>query len=712
MRSDCAVCRAEGFEAQAQVEVVVGSQRVLAILHRVDGEWLGQDEAALSDAAWHHLQVNDGDPVYVRHPRLPESLGHLRAKVYGQRLDQAAMRALIQDICQGLWSELHLAAFVTACAGGRLDHEETVALTRAMIDAGDRLLWQVSPVMDKHCVGGLPGNRTTLVVVPIVTACGVLMPKTSSRAITSPAGTADAMETLAPVALDAAAMRRVVEREGGCIVWGAAAKLSPADDMLIRVERPLDLDSEAQLVASVLSKKAAAGSDRVLIDLPVGPTAKVRSPAAAASLAAALVSVGEAIGLEIRTMVTDGSQPVGRGIGPALEALDVLAVLERRPDAPQDLRTRSLLLAGVLLEMAHKATPGDGMEMARSALDDGRALAKFISICEAQGGMRVPPRAPHWQPVCSTADGRVVSIDNRRLARAAKLAGAPRDAAAGATLHVRIGERVQTGQPLFTMHAQSPGELAYALDYVRAQAPMLAIEALGLIPCPGSAQQQRLGRLAGRLQGPERIDLPVGALEARLAAIVAKHHDAIAQHEESFEAPAMSHGGAAEVEEIGQERAFTSAGLALDPELVGPACLSRMDAVADAGIECFHGNARIGRQARDDFRIGDLPHIAGGLQIESQRLEIGRRGRVGRDALQRIARGLEVRKGRGRLAAAARQQAGAAGHGQAGDGNDDQSSHVSGAPGSQPSQRMCGASSSSASSSSASWDGSPRRRRR
>jgi len=476
MHRDCAVCRAEGFEAQAQVEVVANGHEVLAILHRVEADWLCADEVALSDAAWNLLELQGGEAVIVRHAAPLESLKFLRAKVYGRKLDYASMRALIDDVGHGRVSDLHLAAFVTACAGGRLDQEETVALTRAMVDVGERIRWPLSPVMDKHCVGGLPGNRTTMIVVPIVAACGVVMPKTSSRAITSPAGTADAMETLAPVNLDVAAMRRVVEREGGFIAWGGAARLSPADDMLIRVERPLDLDSEAQLVASVLSKKLAAGSERVVIDIPVGPTAKVRGSAAAQSLAASLTDVGAAVGLQVRVIQSDGRQPVGRGIGPALEAMDVMAVLQRRADAPQDLRERALVLAGAVLEMAGRAAAGTGVTLAAYTLDSGRALSKFVAICEAQGGMREPPRAPFQRAVPAHGDGRVGAIDNRRLARAAKLAGAPQDAAAGAMIHVRLGDSVITGQPLFTLHAQAPGELAYALAYVDAQSPIVEID--------------------------------------------------------------------------------------------------------------------------------------------------------------------------------------------------------------------------------------------
>jgi thymidine phosphorylase len=476
MRSDNHVCRSEGFEAQTQVEVIAHGQHLLAILNHVSGDWLGRDEIALSDVAWATLGVADGEEVEVRHPPVLESLKHLRAKVHGGRLGYGALRALMEDVSHGRISDIHLASFVTLCAGGGLDFEETVSLTRAMVDVGERIDWASGPVMDKHCIGGLPGNRTTLLVVPIVAACGVTMPKTSSRAITSAAGTADAMEALAPVALDLAAMRRVVEREGGCIVWGGHTRISPADDMLIRVERPLNIDSDGLLIASILSKKAAVGSQRVLIDLPVGPQTKVRSATAADGLSQSLVAVGAALGLQVRTVLTDGTQPVGRGIGPALEAMDVMAVLERTAQAPADLRERALLLAGLVLEMAGKAAPGTGQTLAREVLDDGRALGKFIAICEAQGGLRIPPRAAHAHRVTAPASGVVSAIDTRLVARAAKLAGAPRDPAAGATMHVRLGDRVELGQPLFTLHAESLGALRYAASFTRAQWPVVHVD--------------------------------------------------------------------------------------------------------------------------------------------------------------------------------------------------------------------------------------------
>lgn len=476
MRSDCHVCRSEGFQAQARVKVELGDRSIVATLDVITTDLLAPGEAGLSESAWELLEAREGSRIALSHAEPLDSLGCVRAKIYGKQLDAAAMRSIMRDVAERRYSDVHLSSFITSCAGDRLNLQEVIDLTHAMIEVGEKLEWGHTPIVDKHCVGGLPGNRTTLLVVPIVAAFGLTMPKTSSRAITSPAGTADTMEALAPVDLDISAMRRVVEREGGCIVWGGSVRLSPADDILIRVERALDLDSEGQLIASVLSKKAAAGSSHVVIDIPVGPTAKVRSIEAADTLSGHLVEVGRAVGLKVHAVITDGSQPVGRGVGPALEAADVLSVLRGEATAPADLRERGVLLAGRVLELASDVAEGEGQQLAEAILDSGRAWSKFQAICEAQGGMRVPPRAKFRQEVSAAREGSVRSIDNRRLARVAKLAGAPKAAAAGLELHTPVGARVEAGQPLFTVCAETPGELSYALGYVGAQPEIVRVE--------------------------------------------------------------------------------------------------------------------------------------------------------------------------------------------------------------------------------------------
>ncbi|ARP83664.1 thymidine phosphorylase [Bordetella genomosp. 8] len=477
MRADCHVCRAEGLSSRSQVLITSGGRAVQAMLYQIDSELLAPDEVALSEDAWDALGIRDGDGVRVSHAPVVESLAGVRQRIHGRRLSAADLSAIVRDVASGRYTDVQLAAFLTATATLPMSIDETIFLTRAMVEVGDRMHWRSPIVVDKHCVGGLPGNRTTPLVVAIAAANGLVMPKTSSRAITSPAGTADTMETLAPVELSLEQLQKVVETEGGCIAWGGAVRLSPADDIFVRVERELDIDTEGQLIASVLSKKIAAGATHVVIDIPIGPTAKIRSREAAERLAAHLGQTAAHFGLALRCLYTDGSQPVGRGIGPALEARDVLAVLRNDADQPRDLRERAVTVAGAVLEMGNAAQPGLGAAMAMQTLDSGRAWEKFERICAAQGGLREPPRAAHVQPLLTLQAGRVTHIDNRKLSRLAKLAGAPERPAAGVSLQVRLGDEVARGQPWLFLHAESPGELAYALDYARHAGDILTIEA-------------------------------------------------------------------------------------------------------------------------------------------------------------------------------------------------------------------------------------------
>jgi thymidine phosphorylase len=166
---------------------------------------------------------------------------------------------------------------------------------------------------------------------------------------------------------------------------------------------------------------------------------------------------------------------VGRGVGPALEARDVLAVLRGEAGAPRDLRERALVLSGRVLELSPRVEAGRGEDLARALLDDGRAWRKLEAICDAQGGRREPPRAGHVHEVTADRPGVVAGLDCRRFARIAKLAGAPEAKAAGVDLLVVRGQGVEPGQPLYAIHAETPGELEYALAYARSQGDILDV---------------------------------------------------------------------------------------------------------------------------------------------------------------------------------------------------------------------------------------------
>lgn len=467
LNRECELYRAEGFQALAKVEVSVDSRRILATLNVVDdAQIVGCGELGLSEDAFAQLGAEAGQPVAVSQAEPPGSIPALRRKIVGERLGREDFRAIVRDIAEHRYSKIELTAFVVSTNQGELDREEVYFLSDAMAAIGRRLDWRERPVVDKHCIGGIPGNRTSMLVVPIVAAHGMLCPKTSSRAITSPAGTADTMEVLAGVELAFERMSEIVREHRGCLAWGGTAELSPADDVLLSVERPLAIDSPGQMVASILSKKVSAGSTHLVLDIPVGPTAKVRSMPEAQRLRKLFEFVGGRMNLSIDVLITDGRQPIGRGIGPMLEARDVMRVLENDPRAPIDLRQKSLRLAGRMLEFDPDVRGGDGFAIARDILDSGRALAKMQAIIDAQGRRPFDHNAPQLAglsfEVAAFGDGVVTAIDNFQLARIARLAGAPKVQGAGVDLLRKLGEPVLCGEPLYRVHAAFAADLEFA----------------------------------------------------------------------------------------------------------------------------------------------------------------------------------------------------------------------------------------------------------
>lgn len=475
IRRDNYICRSEGFEARSRIRITYKDKSIIATLNIVTSNLLRLDEAGLSEYAWSELGANEGDLIGLSHAEQLTSMDFVRCKIYGEVFSKCQLETIVKDIVAGKLSDIEISSFLTACVGDNLSFKEVSYLTQAMLDVGSRINWGKDLIVDKHCVGGIPGNRTTPIVVPIVAAFGLTIPKTSSRAITSPAGTADVMATLTQVDLDFATVKKVVEKENACIVWGDAAALSPADDILIHVERVLNLDSRNQMVASVLSKKVAAGSTHVLIDVPMGPHAKVKTLRGKAILTKLLQYTSERLGIVVKTIFTDGTLPVGHGIGPALEAFDVLAVLQNSKDAPQDLRERALTLAGGVLEFSPHVRKKSGRKIAEELLTSGQAWRKFQSICMAQGGLFEPPRAKYTRTYGASKAGKIVGVDCKRVAKLAKLAGAPNAKAAGVYLQAAIGERVEWGQPLLTVHAESPVELDYAFNYLQANESIMHI---------------------------------------------------------------------------------------------------------------------------------------------------------------------------------------------------------------------------------------------
>ncbi|HII29966.1 AMP phosphorylase [Candidatus Woesearchaeota archaeon CG08_land_8_20_14_0_20_47_9] len=446
-------------------------KRITAIVDIVHSKLLPTGYIGMFDEPLKKLGGREGDLVEVSPESKPASIGYIKKKLDGKRLNEKEISTIVADISEDRLSETEASCFVSACYCNRLSMNEIVWLTRAMVESGEVLRINRTPIVDLHCVGGVPGNRTTMIVVPIIAAAGLTVPKTSSRAITSPAGTADTMEVLAPVDVSMRKLEAVVKRTGGCITWGGAINLAPADDKIIRVEHSLNIDAEGQMLASVMAKKHSVRASHLLLDIPIGPNSKVCSRKAGLHLKRQFEEVARRLGMRIRVVFSDGSQPIGNGIGAALEARDSLMVLQNSGDAPPDLREKSLMLAGQILEFVGHAKHGKGALLAREILESGRAYRKLVQIIKAQGGRTFTYKrvklGSFKRGISAARSGRVKAINNQTMTRIAKAAGAPRDAEAGLYLFRHVNSKVNKGETLYSIYANSSDKLRFATRIAR-----------------------------------------------------------------------------------------------------------------------------------------------------------------------------------------------------------------------------------------------------
>ena len=407
----------------------------------------------------------------------PASLCFIKKIMDKEKLTEDQIRSIVQDIVDNNLSDIEISAYVTASYIHNMDSQETEWLTKSMIETGERIHFDTHPIMDKHSIGGVPGNKVSLLIVPIVAAAGLLIPKTSSRAITGAGGTADLMEILAPVEFSGDEIKEITEKVGGVIVWGGATNIAPADDKLIKAEYALSIDPYSQMLASIMAKKGAVGADSVVVDMPVGPGTKLATPEAGRTLAKDLIDLGERLNIRVECAMTFGGSPVGRTIGPALEVREALTVLENK-GGPNSLKEKSLSLAGILLEMGGVAGRGDGYKSAEDILTSGKAHKKLMEIIEAQGGNpQIKSEeivvGDKCEDIVAPAGGYIVAFFNKRLVELARMAGAPSDKKAGVLIHRKMGERVKKGEPLITICSSSDWELESAVKDAKRQMPIV-----------------------------------------------------------------------------------------------------------------------------------------------------------------------------------------------------------------------------------------------
>ncbi len=412
------------------------------------------------------------------------ALEAIRKKLVGKKLTYHEVFAVMDEIAHNRLGDILTTYFAASGYAKGFSNEELYFLTKAMVDTGEKLKF-TGIVADKHSIGGVPGTRTTLIVVPIIAAAGFCIPKSSSRAITTPDGTADDMETLAKVEFTREEIYAIVKKTNGCIVWGGSFHIAPADDVMIHVEQPLTFESYDKIIVSIMAKKVAFGSNHVVIDIPYGSTVKVHRRKDAQLLKEKFLYIATKFGIHISVVMHEMREPSGRGIGPILETRDALSVLEQAPERPLDLEEHALVLAGELLKLCmhtHDKTREENITKefgsynawAKHIVTSGDALKKMKEIIKAQGGdQTVTSEILTMQlgrvcaDITAPRKGTVKIIDSKHITTIAKILGAPSQKGAGIYLHKRVDEKVEKGEILYTLYSENMYNLREAKDSLK-----------------------------------------------------------------------------------------------------------------------------------------------------------------------------------------------------------------------------------------------------
>jgi putative thymidine phosphorylase len=412
----------------------------------------------------------------------PDALTAIQRKLSGKSLNYKEIFAVMDEIAHDRLGTVLTTYFAASGYTTGFSNQELHYLTQAMIATGEKLSFK-GIIADKHSIGGVPGTRTTLIVVPIVASAGFTIPKSSSRAITTPGGTADDMEVFSPVTFNKDQIYKIVEKTNACIVWGGGVDIAPADDELIKVEEPLGLESFDKILVSIMAKKIAFGSNHIVIDLPYGRHVKVHTLKDAELVKSKFEYLAEKFSVKIQVLIHNTEEPAGRGIGPVLEAKEALRVLEQHPERPIDLEEKALDLAGALLHLCLKDSSdalkdkikkefGNSRKWAAYILSSGHAISKMKEIIRAQGGnsaiissQLLPGKYSHV--ILSKRSTEVKNLNSKNISAIAKILGAPKLKRSGIYLNTKIGEKTETGKPMFTLYSEKEYNLKEALDSLK-----------------------------------------------------------------------------------------------------------------------------------------------------------------------------------------------------------------------------------------------------
>ena len=399
-----------------------------------------------------------------------EALDALKKWLNGKRLNQKEILAIMKDISNNRFTDVLTTYFSAMGFFFPSKDEDLYWMAKAMAETGEMLHFS-GVVADKHCMGGVPGNETTMIMIPLLTSLGIKMPKTFSKAITTPAATGECVSVLMDISFTKKEIQQLVKKNNCCLIRWGGLDLAPADEKLIKVAYPLSMQSYSRTVVSIMAKKYAMGINHSLIDIPVWPSAKVPDMKTAKRLKKKYEYVGRKLGMKMKVEITDALQPIGAGIGAVLQVREVLRVLQQHPARPMDLEKKAIHLCAEIIELVGLAKGKAAQKLAYGQLISGKARTMMQKIIKAQrGNPNIPSEglklAKITHDIHAEKSGKVTAIDMKAVNVTARTLGAPLDLQAGLYLHKKLGDTVKKGEVLYTMYVNDEGKIRLAKEFL------------------------------------------------------------------------------------------------------------------------------------------------------------------------------------------------------------------------------------------------------
>ncbi len=401
-----------------------------------------------------------------------KALEALKKAIKWEKLNYKETYAIMKDISDNRFTDTLITYYSAIGFFKKASDYELYEMAKAMAETGEMLHFD-GVVADKHCMGGVPGNETTMIMIPLLSSLGIKMPKTFSKAITSPAATGECVNVLMDISFSKKEIENLVKKQNCCLVRGGGLDLAPADEKLIKVAYPLSMQSYSRTVVSIMAKKYAMGINHSLIDIPMGPTAKVPDMKTAKRLKKKYEYVGKKLGMKVVVEITNAKEPIGSWIWATLQVREVLRVLQQHELRPMDLQNKALHLSAKIIELVGMAKGKKAYELAYQQLKSWKAWKKMQSIIKAQWwknpniNSEELELAKYKKEVKAEKDGVVKSIDMKLINLTTRTLGAPIDDQGWLYLHKKTGDRVKKNDIIYVMYANQQNKIDMALENLK-----------------------------------------------------------------------------------------------------------------------------------------------------------------------------------------------------------------------------------------------------